>query len=433
MDIKTEKMPTPVKYIVTVDADDVNERKKAAYERVKSEIEVPGFRKGCVPQDVAETKIGVERLYKSMIDQIVRDIATLETSLVSTRDFKIFGDLKRKSTLTIEFVAEVKPTVKLVSLDKIKETEKLEATTISDVELKEKIDAEIKQSETIHDSTKEILENLDIALIDFEGVLDGETTPFKGGTAKNYQIRVNDLVNGRKQFIDNFEDQLVGMKINEVRQVNVTFPVDYHSKELSGKKVIFTVKLNAIKYKVAPDYNDSFAKSKGFDSIQAYEDNLKIRLLDEKQKKSIDTFKKVILSKIVDESEISPIPQVMIDKENDNEWEALLRRMGKTEGQLEKESKVTKESFIVNTTPRTIQVVKTSLVIEQIVKDFDIKATEDEVVAYTMRITNLLKFDSNREAKIKQDLLQNKIPYNSMYIGTVNEKAVEFLFNEMKS
>lgn len=430
MDIRTETMPTPTKYIVTLDSEDVEKRKNECYEKIKSQIEVPGFRKGSVPQDVAENRLGIEKIYKPMIDQVFRDILAVEPNIVSSSDFKFFGDLKKKSTFTIEFVADIKPLVKLPELDTIK-IEKIE-NKLLESDIKEAIATEIKKLETIVDSDKEILENFDVAVIDFEGKLEGQENPFKGGTAKGYQIKINEIVNGQKQFIDNFEDQLIGMKKEETRQVFVTFPANYRETTLAGKKAMFVVTLKAIKQKITPEYDDTFAKAKGFDSIKLYEDDLKLKLADEKEKNTKEAFKKQVLTSLINKAGISPIPKAMIDSENEKEWNAFLRRMGKTEEQIVKENKLSKESFFEHYTQRSVEAIKAALVLEQASKDFGILVTDDEIVNYTIKVSNMLKYDSNKQEKIKEELRANKQQFKLMQTAALNEKTIEFLVNEFK-
>jgi len=432
MDIKKEKMHAPVKFTVVLDAEDLEQRKVETYEKLKDSIELPGFRKGLVPRDVAENKLGVERIYKPMIDQIFRDIVVIEPNIVSSYDFKFFGDFKKKMPLTIEFVADMKPTVKLCSLEDFKKTEKLEDNVVTDKDLAERINNEIKQSEKIVDCSKDVLDNFDIAVIDFEGHLEGEDKPFKGGTAKNYQLKINEIVNGRKKFIDNFEDQLVGMKVGETKEVKVTFPLNYHDKALSNKRAFFIVKLNSIKSKIVPDYDEQFAKSKGFDSIQCYEEHLKNKIADERKNRFIENFKKNVVTKIINGSDISPIPQSMIDVENEKEWNSLLRRIGKTPEQLEKDNNITKEIFFSNNNHKSIEIIKASLVLEQIAKEYNIVASEDEVVQYASKLASYLKYTDEKEFNVKRELKANKKQFDLMYTATVNEKTIDFLFNELK-
>lgn len=432
MQIKTEKMPTPVKYIVTVDENEMEERKTKTYEQKKQNLELHGFRKGNVPRSVAEDRLGVDKLYKTLIDDIYYDVSLTEP-IVSSRNFKFYGDLKKKMPLTIEFIADVKPSVNLVSFDKIKGNIEFESVCVSEIDLKNRIDFELKQLETIEDSTKDILDNLDVAIIDFEGKIEGQSIAFKGGTAKGFQIRVNEVINGKKQFVDNFEDQLVGMKLGETREIKVKFPSDYRDKNLSDKNVIFTVILKSIKTKCTPEYNLDFAKKKGFETIEEYEKHLKNNILETKQKKAIENFKKLILTEIINKSDISPIPDEMIEVENEKEWKTFLRRINKTEEQFIKENKNSKEYFFENNTAKSIEVIKAFLVIKNISDTYKIDVDHDEVVQYVMRMTNLLKYDKDREAKIREELENNKQQYELMVNAARNEKTIEFLFEQFKS
>lgn len=436
MEIKFERMPEQIKCVVTIDSEEVKRRKAETYEEIKHQIQVPGFRKGNVSMEVAEAKLSVEKLYTPMIDKICKEIVEKERNIVSTKDFKFFGDLKANDAMVIEFIAEMKPTVKTPNLNDIyKNIEKRSTQEVTEKELNEYISNVLKQNEIIHDSTKETLENFDIAIIDFTGFLEGQTTPFKGGTAKNFQITVNELVNGRKQFIDNFEDQMVGMKKGEKRNIHVTFPSDYNEKTLSGKKAVFEVTLNAIKYKEIPKLDDEFAKTLGFETFESYKEISKNEILANKKKSFETETKREILSKVISESEISPIPQNMIDNENDKEWNSLLRRLGKTAEQLQKESKVTKEMVFANSTARSIETLKASLVLEQLAKELNVSIDKKEVVEYALEISQMLGHghdDEHREALTKK-LDEDQRQFEFFKSAVANEKVLDFLVSSFLS
>jgi trigger factor len=240
------------------------------------------------------------------------------------------------------------------------------------------------------------------------------------------------VTNVKKQFIDNFEDQLIGMKKEETRQVYVTFPVDYRETTLAGKKAVFTVTLKAIKCKITPVYNDEFAKSKGFETIEIYEKDLKEKLIIEKEKNAKEATKKQVLTSVINNSKISPIPTAMIERETEKEWNSFLRRLGKTEEQLLKENKNMKVGFFDHSIAKSTETIKAFLVLEQVTKDFGILVTEDEIVDYTMRVSTALKFDSDRKNKIREDLKINTQQFEMMKTAALNEKTIEFLLNEVK-
>jgi trigger factor len=299
--------------------------------------------------------------------------------------------------------------------------------------LKNKIDFELKQDETIENTTKDVLDNLDVAIIDFEGRVEGDSKPFKGGTAKGFQIRINEIVNGHKQFVGDFEDQLVGMKIEETKDVKVKFPSNYRDTSLAGKDAVFTVTLRAIKAKIVPQHSEEFAKKKGFETIETYEEFLKKSVLETKQKKAIEEFKKTIVTEIIKQSEVSPIPDEMIIRENEKEWNAFLRRVNKTEEQFVKENKNSKDYFFENNTSKSIEIIKATLVIEQISKNYNIDVEEEEVLQYVMRVSNLLRYEDNRKERLEKELKENKRQFELMKVATRNEKTIDFLYEQFKS
>jgi trigger factor len=426
MEVKQEKMPVPVKFVISVEAAELTKKKIEIYDKIKDEIEVTGFRKGHVPREVAETKGDTNRLYKPIIDELYNQVAE-QHNIVSSRDFKFFGDFKKEAPLTMEFVAELKPEVGNVPVDDVKGTIKIEDATVTEDDINDRVTFELKQKEKILETDKQVCENLDVAIIDFEGKLVGEDKPFKGGAAKSYQIRVNDLVNGKKQFIDTFEDQLVGMKIGETKDVKVKFPDDYKDTTKSGKDAIFVVTLKALKQKIVPVLNEEFVKTEGSSSIDEYKEALKKKVSEEKSKRVLEDYKKRLISEIVKQSDVSPIPENMISQENEREWRAFLRRISKTEEQFTKENANYKTHFFDTNSPRSREILKTTLVLEKIAKDASITVSEEEIVSYVMKVSDRLQHDEKRKEKILVELNSNKYQYTLMEIAARNEKVIEFL------
>jgi trigger factor len=427
MEIKTEKMPILVKYIVTIDEKEVDEKKEIIYKQKKPTIELPGFRKGNVPQEIAEDRIGVEKLYLSIINDVYSEVCEKEP-IVSSHDFKYYGTFKKGSVFSMQFIAELKPTVSLVSFDKIKREVKAETTEFTEDDLKNAIEHEIQSASKIEDATKDVLDNLDIAVIDFEGKIVGESKPFNGGTSKNFQIRVNELRNGKKQFVGNFEDQLIGMKLNETKVVKVKFPDDYGNEALNGKDAEFVVTLKKIKVKTTPLFDDEFAKLKGCKDKDEFVELLKKDETDKKNKFIIEKNKKMFVSEIVKQSEITPVPQAMIDRENEKDWDSFLKRIGKSEEQFLKEGKISKESFFDNNSSRVVEVIKATLVLQQIAKENNIIVTEDEICQYVMRISKILDYNDERKEKILKDLKDNKRQFQQTKNSTIIEKTVDFIY-----
>ena len=426
MQVKKEVLSAPIKFTVTVEAQELVGKKKAAFDKVKDDLVVQGFRKGHVTQEVAEDKVGVNALYRSVIDEIYTEVAE-QCNIVSSRDFKFYGNFKKDIPLIIEFVSDVKPEVGNVPIDLVKDQIKMEVVEVTEDDLKNRIDFEIKQNEKIIDTDKQVCENFDVAVIDFEGTIVGETKPFQGGTAKGYQISVNEIINGRKQFIDTFEDQIVGMKIGETKDIKVKFPNDYKDTTKAGKDAVFVVTLNSLKQKQTPLFDEFVKKIKGENSVEEYKESLRKIIFNEKQKKANENYKKQLVSEIVKQSEIPSIPQAMIENETQREWDSFLRRMDKTEEQFVKENKNSKEHFFDTNSSRSTEVIKTTLVLEKIAKDKNIVVTEEDVVSYVMKVSSFLQHDGNRKEKILLELTSNKHQYRLMEIATRNEKVLEFL------
>jgi trigger factor len=434
MQLSTKKMPITVKVTATLNSEEVINRKKIVYDNKKNNLILPGFRKGSVPQNIAEQKMNIEELYRELIDDFYLEVSK-QYEHVSAKDFVFYGDLKKNENLTMEFIVELKPEVKLFDIEQIKNEKKFLAKDIliSDEDIQNKINLDLKQEEKIIDSDKKNLENFDVAIIDFEGTVEGEKKPFNGGIAKGYQIVVNELNNGQKNFIDNFEDQMIGMKINEEKIINVKFPEEYRDKTLANKKANFKVKLNKIKQKVVSLLNEEFVITKGFKNIEEYKQNIKESLFKQKNNKMIEDLKKEIVCELINKSEISIIPEIMIQNELDKEWFALIRKFGKTEDQLLSEHNLSKEFFCQNTKQKSIEIVKASLVLEQIIKDNNLFVNNDEILRYVYNIANILQYDQDKKEKIQKDLETNEQQFNIMKKAALNEKAINFIYDYMQS
>jgi trigger factor len=436
MDVSIKKMPERVKVSATLSSEIVKSRKKETYDKVKDNIVVNGFRKGNVPQDIAEQRMNVEELYKSLIDEFYSEVAE-KYEVVTASNFAFYGDLKKNEPLTMEFVAELKPEVKTINFKNVDVV--LEEVLVTEEEVNKEIQAEINKAAQIVKSEKETLENLDIAVIDFEGTLEGEVKPFEGGTAIRFEICVNELNNGHKNFIDNFEDQIVGMKIEEERNVNVKFPEDYQSKELAGKRANFKVVLHEIKNKIVPTVEElalKFSTVKladgdnrtGYYAVEEYKESIKVKIYVNKKKVAEDTYKKNLIAEIVKESEITPIPEEMIETESEREWAGLLRRMGKTEEEMKKDHNISKEVFMANSRQRSEDIVKTTLVLEKAAKLNNISITDEETIDYVLKIAKTLKYS---EEKVRRDLKNDSYQRKMMQKAALNEKVIELLFNDL--
>ena len=321
MEIKTEKMSQPEKVVATIDADDLKERKEKAYNSIKGSLELKGFRKGGIPRAIAEKNFSSQQLYKTLLDDIYFEMLDEKKDIVATRGFTLFGDLSDGKSIKVEFIAELEPEVTLPELDdlEIKYEKKVEVT---DEEIKEFLKTAQKENEILEDvEGRDDAQNMDSVIMDFEGILEGESEPFKGGTAKNYSLTI-DINN--KTFVDDFEEQMMGMRKGEIRSIDVTFPKDYRDKTKANKKVTFKVTLHEIKRKILPELDNEFAKKKGFNTLKEYKKDVIQHLTETKKEMNLNDLKKNILQRFLEKSEFTPIPIDIINQDLNNEWISFL-------------------------------------------------------------------------------------------------------------
>jgi trigger factor len=421
MQVTVEELSKPVKITIVEEADVITKLKQEIFEQSKSKLPaIKGFRQGTAPKEIAEKHFGVENLYKKIIDDLYLK-AVEEHNVVSGKDFKIYGEFKDGNQLVIEFVAELKPTVELANIETLSIKKEIPEATEKDVDDAVKLD--LTRAAKFEDIESDGLKNYDVAVMDYEGTLEGEKKPFNGGSAKEYRLEI-DLAN--KKFVDTFEDQLIGMKIGEERKIQVTFPIDYRDKTKAGKKACFIVKLNAIKKKIEAILNDDFAKLKGFNDLHEYKNNIRGRIVNNKTNQIEDEFKRDIMKQLILNSKISPVPVEMFEREFDKHWNAFLNRIGKNEKEYLKEQKSGKEYYRVNQTPYILEMIKADLVLEATCNVHKIEASKDDCVVYINNCSKTFNYDEDRKQALIKGL-ENEKQLKFIQKSALNEKAVKFL------
>lgn len=431
MEVNVEKMSQPVMITVKEDAESFTKRKDKTYNIIKKTLpKIKGFRKGNAPRDIAEKNLDVEKLYKSLIDDIYLQIAK-QYHIIGADNFNFFGNLKDdKSEFTMTFKAELKPDVKLPTIENLDLTYIEPSVTEEDVLAKIVVD--LAKEDKIEDSDKDTLDNLDIAVIDFEGILDGEKKPFKGGTAKGYNVCVNEDKDGKKQFIDNFEDKMVGMKIGEERIVNVKFPDDYRDNTKAGKKVKFNVKLNKIKNKIKQELIEEFAIGRGHKSVEEYKKSMKQSMFETKKKDYENNLRRIAINAIKEKAKFTPIPESMVIDEINKNWSSYLARLGKTEEDLLKENKEAKLYFYDSNKDQAGETVKITMILEKIIEKYNITATKKEVEEHVLSLSSILSYDDERKEKVMKTMATNIQQFNLMKSMKLNEKAMDFVVDMFK-
>ena len=421
--VEETKNANEVKLEITIEAEKFDEAIKKVYFKSAKYFNIPGFRKGKAPIQIVEKYYGKEIFYEDAFNEVAGealDEALTEKNIQAVSrpevDIKQIG---KGEDLIFTAVLQTKPEAELGKYKGI-EIKKVEYN-VTDEDIEHELHHMQEHNSRLITVEDRPVENGDITVIDFEGFVDGKA--FDGGKAENHELEI-----GSGSFIPGFEDQVIGMKIDEEKDVNVKFPEEYFSKELAGKDATFKVKLHEIKKKELPKLDDEFAKDVSeFDTL----DELKadIRAKQEKQnaeKEKYETQDAVI--KAVSENLKVEIPSGMIELEVENmlkdietrlsyqglKLEQYFQMMGKTEEDVKKEYE-----------PQAIEAIKSRLALEAVIKAEKIEATEEEIV-------EKIKEMAKNYGKSEEDLTKNENVKNYIKKGIESEKAIEFLVKNAK-
>jgi len=415
MSVKWEKLEGNEGVLtVEVDAEKVNEGLDAAFKKVVKNITLPGFRKGKVPRVIFEKRFGVEALYQDALDILLPEAyaKAVEEAGIEPVDIPEIDieQMEKGKNLIFKAKVTVKPEVKLGQYKGL-EVEKMD-TTVTD----EDVENELKRLQenyaelVVKEDGK--IENGDTAVIDFEGFVDGE--PFEGGKAENYSLEI-----GSGTFIPGFEDQLIGMQAGEEKEIQVTFPEEYHAKELAGKPATFKVKVHEVKEKRLPALDDEFAKDVDdeVETLEQLKEKIRKRLEEAKKNEAEAALRDALVEKAAENAEID-IPEVMIKNETDRMLREFDQRLqmqglnldlyyqfsGQDEAALREQMKEDAEKR-----------VRVALTLEAIAKAENIEVTEEEVneelekmaKAYNLEVGKLKELLGSLEG-VKEDLKWRK-------------------------
>ena len=416
------------KLTIEVSAEEFETALDKAYKKNKSKISLPGFRKGKAPRAMIEKMYGAGVFYEDAANDLIPgayESAAKESELeiVAQPSIDVTQIEKGKSFIFTATVA-VKPEVTLGDYKGI-EVEKKTAE-VTDEELQAEIDKVRESNSRMITIEDRAVEDGDITTIDFEGFVDGE--PFEGGKGEDYPLTI-----GSHSFIDNFEEQLIGKKIGEETEVNVTFPEQYQAEELQGKPAVFKVTVKEIKVKELPEVDDDFAQDVSeFDTLAEYKESLKKNLEEKKENEAKRTKEDEAVQKIIDKSKMD-IPEAMIDTQCETMIEEFAQRIaqsGLSMDQYLQFSGLTVDGLKEQVRPEALSRIQASLVLEQIAKDENIEVSDDDVNAeiekmaasYGMEADKLKEYmgDAEKES-MKKDLAINKAV--ELVMSNVKERA----------
>ena len=426
MSIKVEKTKkdNELKLTFTVEAAKFDEGMKKVYTKTAKYFTIPGFRKGKAPMKIIEKQYGSEIFYEDTFNEIVPDIYAEELKAnnieaVSKPDIEV-TQIGKGQDLIFTAIIQTKPEVKLGKYKGI-ELKKIEYT-VSDEDIEHEISHMAEKNSRLITIEDRPVEKKDIAVIDFEGFVDG--VAFEGGKAENHELEI-----GSNTFIPGFEDQIIGMKIDEEKDINVKFPEEYFSKELAGKDAVFKVKLHEIKRKELPTIDDEFAKDVSeFDTLKDYKTSIKEKKQAQNDDKAKHETENLAIEAVSNETKID-IPSGMIETETEDmlrnietklsyqglKLEQYLQMMGKTAEEVKKEYE-----------PQAIEAIKSRLMLEAVIKAEKIEATEDEIVE------KMKEMAKNYGKSDDKEFMENENVRKYIKSGLESEKALEFLVKNAK-
>jgi len=425
MSIKVEKTEkeNEVKLSFVVEAEKFEDAIQKVYAKSAKYFNIPGFRKGKAPYKIVEKQYGAQIFYEDAFNEVVQEIYEKELNdagiiAVSRPDIDI-TQMEKGKDLIFTATVQTKPEVKLGKYKGI-ELKKIEYT-VEDENINHELGHMQERNARLVNVEDRAVEANDTTVIDFEGFVDG--VAFEGGKAEGHE-----LVIGSNTFIPGFEDQIIGMKIDEEKDINVTFPEEYFSKDLAGKAAVFKVKLHEIKKKELPELDDEFAKDVSeFDTLEELKNSIKEKIEEENTRKAKYETEEEAIKTVCEDVKLD-IPSGMIETETDNMIKEIeqrlmyqglnlaqyLQMMNKTEADMRKELAEQAE-----------RQVKVKLVIEAIIAEEKIEAPEEDVKAKLEEMANMY---GNKV----EDLEKNESLVKYIEETVKSEKAISFIVENAK-
>ena len=410
-----------VKLTIEVEAGKIALATEAAYVKLAPEVKIAGFRPGKAPKNIVEKEVGSQRWEAEILDIVLPEsyyeaVMSEKLEVVGSPEVKVLKFVPTDG-LTYEATVEIMPEIKLPDLKKI--SVKKQAIKVTDKEIQEVLDDLAKQlSKTA--KVERAAKLGDKVEIDFEGFVGG--LPFEGGKSQNHPI-----VLGSGSFIPGFEDQVVGMKADEEKEIEVSFPTDYHAENLKGKKATFKVKLHFVEEVVLPDINDEFASLVGpFKDLPALRADVEKQLLYTKEVQERRRTEDEILASLVEKTKFTA-PISLISQEQHrmlHEAENNLAQQGIALPQYLEMIKKTQEEVEAEMKPEAEKRVKVGIVLTQIAKDGSYSATDKEIKESIARKLELYKGPEREQAENYFKTHEAKHQIENSVIG---QKVLDYL------
>ena len=412
MSLQVEKLEKNMaKLTIEASAEDFEKAIQKVYLKARGKINIPGFRKGKAPRKLIEKMYGTGVFYEDAANDLIptayaEALKDCDLEIVSRPEINV---TQIESGKPFIFTAEVavKPEVTLGEYKGV-EVEKSDVE-VTEEDINKEVDKERENNSRTIDVDDRAVESGDIIKLDFDGSVDG--VPFAGGKAENYTLTI-----GSGSFIPGFEDQLIGTKIGEEKDVTVTFPEDYHEKSLAGKEAVFKCKVNAISVKELPEADDEFASEVSeFETLAEYKEDIKKKLTEKKEKAARAKKEAQAIEKAVENATME-IPDAMIDTQVQSMMEDFARRMQSQGLSLEQYFQFTGmdvKKMHDQMKPEALKRIQNSLVLEAVAKAENIEISDEKVdeeiakmaEAYKMEVEKLKDLIGESEKdQMKKDL-----------------------------
>ena len=403
MSFKVEQLEEKnmVKLVIEASAEEFEAGLNAAYNKNKNKISVPGFRKGKAPRKMIEQLYGSQIFFEDAANEIIPDAyadAAKESGLDIVSQPKVsIEQLEAGKPFIFAAEVAVRPEVELGEYKGVEVTKADAEVTDADVEEElKKVQDQISRTVSVEDRA---VKDGDMTVIDFEGFIDGEA--FEGGKGENYPLTI-----GSHSFIDTFEEQMIGMNIGEEKELNVTFPEDYHAENLKGKPATFKVTVKEIKEKQLPELDDDFAQDvSDFDTLAEYKDDLKKKIAERKESEAKAKKESEAIEKVVEAAKMD-IPQAMIDTQVNRMLEDFamrLQQQGLSVEQYFQYTGMTADKIMEEMKPEAVKRIKNSLVLEAVAKAENIEVSEEEFEAELQKMADMYKMEIEKIKEFMQD------------------------------
>ena len=401
---------------ITIEKEEWDKALNAAYEKNKGKFNLPGFRKGHAPRNIIEKTYGtgafmneaLDEVYYTSYTQILRENEEIKPVDAPALDINKIDENGVEMVMTLQCI----PEFELAQHTGLTFTR--EKVEVKDEDIEEAIRRELLRGSRLVETNKPVKVD-DFVTLDFDGYVDGKQ--FNGGKAENYQLQI-----GSHSFIDTFEDQLVGLSIGDNKDVEVTFPAEYHEKSLAGKPATFKCVINNIRERIMPELNEEFVSSSSeFETVEEYRNSIKEKLAKEANDRADIELDNDILDKIIDDTVVT-VPDVMVEDEFNRQLKGMENQMRYQGLTMEDYAKYTNKTVeeIKDVKKGATRNVKARLVLEKLLRSNNLDITDAD-------IDNRLEEMAKNVGKSLEEY--KKQVNNDMINGIANELLMKKLLN----